>query len=785
MRNNLALFTDRATTLILLIVAGITPLLFLNKTTEFYEMPKLAFLTVATVILIGLTILSWILKGKISITRTPLDIPLLAFLAIVLISTYFSGTRIQAIYGDFPTVHGSATAWTVYILLYFVTAANLRSLARIKNFLYMLYGSAALVAFLTILAFFNVFLPFDFTKGVNFTPTGSTFSTIALLTLLLPLPLVLLLMNPKRTFYSSSALILAVLFSVTVALTGSLTIYIVLAIIFGLGLFAAKHHLSTSGLTMFSIPAVLTALTLILVYVPFPGNNIQKLEAAYPKEVQLPLNVSWKISASTFRDAPFFGTGPASYLFNFTTYKPSEFNLKNYWNFSFGTAYDEFLHVLGTLGLLGFFTLIVLCIVIFKISSKFLALTKIAGREAAFQDILLPALAVGGLTGIILLAVHTTTLVSITTTLFIFVLLMMAQDSVRNKAADINLGIKASTSDNKQFDLLPVVLFIVFLVGAVTLLSRLASVVSADYYHRLALSQSTKNGTKTYEYLQKAETMNPYIDLYRVDMAQTNFALANAIAVQKGPSKDNEKGSLTDKDKQTIQTLLSQAINEGRASVTLSPRSSRNWEVLASIYRNITGVANNALTFSLDAYGKAIQRDPLNPAYRFTVGEVYYSIKNYDLAIRFFTDAINLKPDYTNAYYSLALAYREKGDLKTAQSIAEQTLTLIKKDTNPKDYKAVSDLIADLKNKIANTSENNTTTPPAAEQSGLNNNNITGVNVNNLNNPPTISTPSAVQINPNTKLPKPSPAVSPIPTRAGTSVITPFPTRVTTPVVIR
>ena len=111
MKNNLSVFIDKLITLILLIVAGVTPLLFLNQTTEFYEMPKLVFLIVATTILLGLSIFSWILKGKVTINRTPLDVPLLVFLAVVLISTYVSGTRYQAIYGDFPNVHGSAVSW--------------------------------------------------------------------------------------------------------------------------------------------------------------------------------------------------------------------------------------------------------------------------------------------------------------------------------------------------------------------------------------------------------------------------------------------------------------------------------------------------------------------------------------------------------------------------------------------------------------------------------------------------------------------------------------------------
>jgi len=113
---------------------------------------------------------------------------------------------------------------------------------------------------------------------------------------------------------------------------------------------------------------------------------------------------------------------------------------------------------------------------------------------------------------------------------------------------------------------------------------------------------------------------------------------------------------------------------------------------------------------------KAIQLDPMNPALRLAVGEIYYSIKNYDLAIRFFTDAVNLKPDYTNAYYDLAIAYREKGDFNDAQLIAQQSLTLINKGTDPKDYKIVSDLITDLKARIV--SQQNAT------ETGLKNKNL-------------------------------------------------------------
>ena len=133
------------------------------------------------------------------ISRTPLDIPLLVLLGVIVISTFFSVTRDSAIYGNLPRVHGSAVSWITYIVLYFVTVSNLRSITKVRTFLYVIYGSAVVVSALSLMSFFGLFLPFDFARAVNFTPTGSSFSTVAMLLLLLPLPL-LSLVNPNKYF---------------------------------------------------------------------------------------------------------------------------------------------------------------------------------------------------------------------------------------------------------------------------------------------------------------------------------------------------------------------------------------------------------------------------------------------------------------------------------------------------------------------------------------------------------------------------------------------------------
>lgn len=614
------------------------------------------------------------------------------------------------------------------------------------------YASGVIVALISLFSFFSVYLPFDFAKGVNFTPTGTSFSTVAFLLLLLPLPL-LSILRPQKYMPVPAAVALASLFGVTIVLIGSLPSYIALLIAFALSLAISKPNSVKKSLPLFVAPLVAIVIALALAYTPISG--VQKLEANFPKEIQLPLPISWKISASAFRDAPFVGTGPSTYLFNFTSYKPVEYNLQKFWNFSFDTAYNEFLQVLGTLGILGLLALAAVCLVVLLTSWKNITASMNESSDADNDNagVLSPAMAITAVLSIVLLIIHASTLTSVVVMLFMFALLMASQKQIREKVTELSMGIKATTSDNKHFDVFPVIAFILFLIAAVPVMLRTVNVVNADYNHRLALSQANKNGTLTYQYLQNAERLNPQIDLYRVDMAQTNFALANALAL----NATRTKKPLSDQDKKTIQTLLSQSVNEGRVAVALSPRSSRNWEVLASIYRNITGVAQNALAFSLDGYGKAIQRDPLNPALRINVGGIYYSAKNYDLAIRFFSDAANLKPDYVTAYYNLSIALRDKGDLENAKLVAEQTVNLLQKDKNTNDYKAAAKLLEDLKAKIATGQK-----APASQTNTA----LDGSQVDvskDLNNPPQVATPEAVKKNPDAKLPQSSP--TPRPTR--------------------
>lgn len=742
--------------------------LFANLTTEFYDTPKFIVLLIFTVLLLILLALKFTVAGKVAFIRTPLDIPLLLLLAVAIVSTALSPSSswYVALLGNQLKIHGSLVSLTTYILFYYILVNSFKNLKNIKWVLSLVIILAQILSIVTILTYAGVkILPTPWVQAVNFTPTGSSFSTTAVLALLVPFMVMGILSSSKPLFILLNSLFL-IISGATIALTGTWATWIGALIGLVLTVFALSPVRQISRIRPISLigligPIGLIGLITILSFIPPIGkaqNPLYTLSQNFPREIQLGFVSSWKISVSAFRDLPFWGSGPSTYLFDFTNYKPVEFNSTKFWNLSFDSSFNEYLQILATLGGIGLVALLSLTALFISSAYSLIANShSLTDEPRTTNHELRTTLAISGLIFFVILALHTSSLV-----FWVVGILILAGFMASNISEGLHKNwtgflTNPSSAETLRVDTLPGILLAASIALVLFAGYFGGKIVLADYHHRVALNAiAQNNGIIAYNELVTAEKLNPNNDLYRTNLAQTNFALANAIAAAKAPTEASPGGSLTDIDKQNIQVLLQQSINEGRTATTLSPRSAINWETLALLYRQISGVAQNALVFSLDSYGRAIQQDPLNPTLRVNVGGVYYAVKNYDMAIRFFTDAVNLKPDFANGYYNLSVALKDKGDMANAQAMAEKTLSLVDK-TSP-DYKTINDYLSELKKQIAagsTTSESSSTKPPSANTSGALKEEALPKVVNVGTPPEKIATPEAIK--------KPSPTSTPTP----------------------
>jgi tetratricopeptide (TPR) repeat protein len=245
----------------------------------------------------------------------------------------------------------------------------------------------------------------------------------------------------------------------------------------------------------------------------------------------------------------------------------------------------------------------------------------------------------------------------------------------------------------------------------------------AEYYFKKSLDGVIQNNGKTvYDNNRLAIINNPYIERFRLQFSQVNLTIANNILQnsleKQNKQKDNQSNQLSENDRQNLYQAIQAAINEGKAAVALNPQKAQNWENLAVIYRNLINISQQADLWAISSYQRAIVLDPQNPVYRLNLGGIYYSLNNFDEAIKLFEQTIALKPDWANAHYNLAWADYQKGNYQRAVSGMENVIALLNPKKDKADYEKAKKELEEFKKKLP--SEKEQTASPEAKPAQLN-----------------------------------------------------------------
>lgn len=403
-----------------------------------------------------------------------------------------------------------------------------------------------------------------------------------------------------------------------------------------------------------------------------------------------PFNLSWYSAIEVLKNpmTALFGIGVDNFAALYPQVRTIGYNSSNLWQVNtFSLSRSALLQVLtemGVLGLLGF------SLLIYQTSKL---INKVALESKAMF-----------ITSIIILALFPASVVSYF--MFFFSMAAVASDLKRN-----------SKSDEYEIDLsrlTPVyvgmaAIYLVLIGGTGFYLWKN---FTSEFYYKLSLDAVNENNLpKLYENQAKAVQANNYNEDFRRNFSQTNLLLANNIAAK--PAE-----SITDQDRETIAQAIQAAIQEGKAAVALNPQKVTNWQNLASIYRQIVNVAENAPVWAISTYQQAIIRDPRNPALRLDLGGIFYLFQNYAEAQRLFEQAVSLKPDWSNAHYNLAWAYYQQGFYQPAVEQMQIVVGLIDPAKQTEDFKKAQKDLEDFKQKLAEaqTQQQQQQENPAAQE---------------------------------------------------------------------
>lgn len=715
MKENLHGITSTATRWGLFATIALIPLVFSPWNFDFFEFPKTALLVVAAVTLLVLWLLRFVLDNEVKLVRTPLDLPLLLFLAVIIISTILSSSRYVSIVGIFGRQEGGLASWAAYAILFFVGVSTLRTAKDVSLAIGSFLVSTGILAFLALCYYFGLYiLPWAPSKTAAFSPAGGMYALAMLAAMAIPVALgtLVYLRRPvqsapqmlgtdgtepvqpvKRT---NIAPLMGALLSVGIVLFAAIvilynltaawvTVIPALAVFF---LWSKRGQLRTVSPFLLALLVVVIGLFLVA-HVPQIKQAIPALKQGLTKPPVLGAAESWYIAVGALRDLPFFGSGPATYLFDFTRYHSQLYNLADTWTLRYVVAHDLYMQVLTTLGLFGLLTylLVVSRAAIFGFRKS------LTTRDSEFYPLKvgLVAAMVGFLAGT-LFAVPTTavmvTFVAILVLLFA-VEVVSRSGLVSERTLHFVLTTPGQLSENRPVNAIPILMLIPAVLLAVAVYFYTTQFVRANLAYVkgvTALSSGANDAAlKALQYQSQAVILNPLEDGYHRDLARTSFTVALAIS---------QKKDLNDTDKKAVTDLLQQSIAQAQAAAALSPLNVENWQVLADIYRRIAGQVQGAGDVALQAFQRAILTDPANPQQLLDVGGLYFAANAYDRAIDAFKQAVNLKPNLANAYYNLANAYVKKGEYNNAWQAYQAVRTLLNQlpDSDPNKKQSITTL---------------------------------------------------------------------------------------------
>ena len=650
----------------------LVPLFFLPWTANVLDFNKQALL--GLLVFIGL--LSWFLKvlvsGQVKVNSTFLSLPIVIFLFFYGLSTIFSLSSYGSFWGFPLNISAGFLSLLGFVLFYFLISNVFNSQREVFWLVFVFLFSAFLaIIFGTFQIFGKFLLPWDFTKFTSFNTIGTVNSLGVFISVLLPLTIALLFLAKRLirlilVFFALTSLIYLILLNFWIAWI-SLISGLIILIIFGM------VNLKKTG----KVSLILLPMSLLVVSLFFMTFKI-----SLPGFPQIPIEVSpsylaeINIIKEAFGDfgikEALLGTGPGTFIYNFSKFKSLDLNQTAFWNVRFASGASEILDKLITTGIFGILSLFFVFGMFFWLVLRYLK------EKILFQKGL-------QLSEMIILGIFSSFLAFVFSQFFypanfslnlIFWLLIgvfAVIEKPERKIWTLEVGSRPLTIVALSF-------LLVFIFGL-----GLIFIGGQKYWAEIKYLQGLNawqqgQTEKAINNLSEAINLNPDLDRNFRDISQLYLVRLNEL-LQRPDLPPEELANQS-------QTLIENAVNSAKGATDISPENVANWNVRGFVYRNTIGLLGGAEDWAIKSYQRALELEPTNP-YIFTeIGRVFLQkadlarqtqkseaeiAENLSKAKEKLEKAIELKADFSPAHFQIAMIYIREG--KTQQAIEKLEAT--------------------------------------------------------------------------------------------------------------
>jgi len=595
-------------------------------------------------ILIFIALIFWAARiffsPKLKINFSFLNLPILISLFVYFLSTIFSLSSRESFFGFPLNVSEGFLTLFLFVIFYFLVS-NLFKKEEVFGLFFSLLISSF---FLTIFSFFQIF------GKINFNPFGSLNSLSIFISILLPLSFFLSISEKKFNLilkiFSLSFLTFLILVNFPSAW---LTLIFSCSILFIFGLLDLKKN----GKFIF----VFLPMLLLIISLFFLAFKISLPKVQIPTEISIAQSTEFQIAKSSLKNLKsfFLGTGPATFIFDYSKYKPREINQTLLWSFRFKNGASEIQDKLITSGILGILSLFFIFFTFLFLSLKERNSHLIFSTffAAFFCQFLYPANL---------------------SLLFLFWFLLSIFSLSNSKIKILDFSPKISLFFSFLFVL-------IFIFGISLSFTQIRNLLADIRYFQGIKAWQNGELDQGINFLERAIKLNSDLDLYQRDISQLYLRKLNETL---GKGEDSQK----------IQSLTFLSTNSAKRATEISKNDVVNWNNLGFIYRNLISLVGGAEDWAIDSYQKAVELEPKNPYIFNEMGLIYLAQadlltksgkeegakENLAKAKESFQRAIDLKSDYAPAHFQLAMIYQREGKVKEAISKLEETKLIVPLD---------------------------------------------------------------------------------------------------------
>lgn len=653
----------------------IVPIIWLPVTSELFEFNKMIAVYFGTSVILTAWLYKSVSEGSLLIKRTPIDIPILLFLAANILSTAFSIDRQTSIFGYYSRWNGGLLSTFSYIILFYalVTFLDREKLFRLLK---VLLASSAIVALYAILQHPTPFFrnPDGSFRGVDagywqqnsekrsFSTLGHANWLAAYLAMVTPFAFFFLFLAKKvweKTTYAVALIAYFIAFTFAYSRGGTvgfvatiLTLIVGSAYVFRKNIFTfikSKSYISP-GFKLIKPPShsfflLLVAVSWVLT-VYFFGNafisqgvNIAaigtedetQLTRAGPETGKIRLIV-WRGSWEIFKHYPILGSGLETFTFSYYEFKPEIHNYTTEWNFLYNKAHNEFVNYLATTGTVGFFSYL-----LFISAFIIWLIIEVRRKNNNLQKYLI-VVALASYIGY-----HTQNLFGFS--VVPIALLFYLIPGVIFVFLDAVTQAKISLPARKNMLVTNLLKIGVLCFGIVLVVGTTASWL-ADFYYNLGIS--TSNEAKSYRNLKTAVALRPDEPLYKAGLGKTIIVAAA-----------KEKNT---KDKQN---KLAEGINYLNQATGISPNNIVLWSSRLSAIYELATYDERYIPQAIDTAEIIAELAPTDAQVQYNLGSIYSWAGDLKKAQKQLEKVVSLRYIYKEAWELLLEVDSRLKDIKS------------------------------------------------------------------------------------------------------------------------